>query len=181
MSLGITKAAYIGLSLGGMIGQIVALRHPGLISKLVLCSTSSRTAPEGLGAWDERIRLAREDGMESLVAGTINRWFSADFQHQDPAAVEQIRGLIRATPVEGYIAACQAIKAFDVSDRIQRIAAPTLVIAGERDQGTPVAVNRAIAEAIPGARFEVLPGALHLANIEAAEAFNHLLLDFLQA
>jgi 3-oxoadipate enol-lactonase len=178
-ALKIERTHFCGLSMGGMIGQHLALKAPDRIDRLVLADTTSRMPAEARPLWAERIRVAQEQGMAAHVQPTLERWFTAPWRAAHPETMERIGALIRATPVAGYVGCAQAIAGFDVSDRLGGIRAPTLVIVGREDAGTPPAMAQAIAAAIPGARLEIVPEAAHLSNIEQADAFNRLLLDFL--
>jgi 3-oxoadipate enol-lactonase len=178
-ALKIEHAHFCGLSMGGMIGQHLALKAPERIDRLVLADTTSRMSAEARPLWAERIRVARTQGMAAHVQPTLERWFTAPYRAAHPEVMERIGALIRATPVAGYVGCAEAISRIDVTDRLKGIRAPTLVIVGDQDLGTPPAMSEAIAAAIPGARLEVIPDASHLSNIEQAEAFNRLLLDFL--
>lgn len=180
-TLKIGRAHFCGLSMGGMIGQHLALKAPERIDRLVLADTTSRMPPEARPLWAERIRVARTQGMAAHVQPTLERWFTAPYRAAHPEVMERIGALIRATPVAGYVGCAEAISRIDVTDRLKGIRAPTLVIVGDQDLGTPPAMSEAIAAAIPGARLEVIAGASHLSNIEQAQAFNRLLLDFLGA
>lgn len=178
-ALKIGRTHFCGLSMGGMIGQHLALKAPDRIGRLVLADTTSRMPPEAGPLWAERIRIAQEKGMEAHVQPTLERWFTAPWRAAHPEVMETIGTLIRNTPVAGYVGCAQAIARIDVTDRLDGIKAPTLVIVGRDDVGTPPAMSEAIAAAIPGARLAVIPAASHLSNIEQAEAFNKLLVDFL--
>ena len=179
-ALDIANTHFVGLSMGGMIGQHLALRAPDRVASLVLADTSSRYPAGTASIWDERIRLARERGMEALVEGTLERWFTPPFRAARPDVMARIGGLIRNTSPAGYIGCAHAIPTLDTTDRLGQIACPTLVLVGADDGGTPPAMAREIAQAIPGARLEIIANASHLSNIEQAETFNRLLLDFLQ-
>ncbi|MDP2793554.1 MAG: 3-oxoadipate enol-lactonase [Sulfurisoma sp.] len=178
-ALGIERASFVGISLGGMIGQAVALAAPQRIERLVLASTASRYPPEARTAWAERIRQVEATGLEPLVGPTLERWFTAPYRAAHPEVMARIGGLIRATPVAGYVGCCHAIATLDFTARLKALAMPTLVLAGEQDQGTPPAMAREIAAAIPGARLEIIGNAAHLANIEQADAFTGFLAEFL--
>jgi 3-oxoadipate enol-lactonase len=178
-ALKIERTHFVGLSMGGMIGQHLALKASGRIDRLVLADTTSRMPTEAQPLWAERIRIAGEQGMAPLVQPTLERWFTAPWRAAHPEVMTRIGGLIGSTPVAGYIGCAQAIAGIDVTDRLHEVKAPTLVIVGDQDVGTPPAMSQAIAAAIPGARLEIVPDASHLSNIEQAEAFNKLLLDFL--
>lgn len=178
-ALKIERTHFVGLSMGGMIGQHVALKAPERLASLVLADTSSRYPLEARAVWPERIKLVAEQGMEPLVESTLARWFTAPYREAHPEVMARIGGLIRRTPVAGYIGCCHAIPRIDVTERLRDLKMPALVIVGDQDGGTPPAMAREIAEAIPGARLEIIPDAAHLTNIEQAEAFNRLLTDFL--
>ncbi|RPI11084.1 MAG: 3-oxoadipate enol-lactonase [Zetaproteobacteria bacterium] len=178
-TLGIEKTHFIGLSMGGMIGQLLALNHPQMLRTLVLCDTSSRMPPESRPMWDERIRTAEQQGMEPHVEPTIGRWFTAPFLKERPDVVDRVRGMIRGTKSEGYIGCGHAIKLLDLTDQLHRISVPTLVVVGEDDPGTPVAASRAIHERINGSELAILKSASHLSNIERADAFNQAVTAFL--
>src|SRR5919109_1826498 len=97
-ALGITRTHFIGLSMGGMIGQIMALKYPQVLQSLVLCDTMSRVPTEAKPMWDDRIRTAETQGMESLVEPTLARWFTAPFREGRPDVIEKVRTMIRTTP-----------------------------------------------------------------------------------
>ncbi len=178
-ALGIERAHFVGLSIGGMIGQHFALRHPDKVDRLALCSTTSRVPAEGRPMWDQRIKDVVEQGMESQVAPTIDRWFTPDFLNGDPDAVAGIEAMIRSTPTQGLIGCAHAIRELDVTGRLGEIEHRTLVMPGELDEGAPVAASEVIANAIPNARLRVIPGVRHLSNVERPDLFNEALSDFL--
>jgi 3-oxoadipate enol-lactonase len=178
-ALGIERTHFIGLSMGGMIGQLLALKHPEMLRSLILCDTSSRVPPEARPMWDDRIRIAESQGMEPHVEPTLGRWFTAPFLKEHPDAVDRVRTMIRGTKPQGYIGCGHAIKALDLTDQLQRISVPTLVIVGEDDPGTPVAAARTIHERVKGSELVILKSASHLSNIEQGEAFNAAVTAFL--
>jgi 3-oxoadipate enol-lactonase len=179
--LGIERTHFVGLSMGGMIGQMLALNSPGMLRSLVLCDTSSRVPAEARPVWDERIRVATAKGMEPHVEPTLSRWFTAPFIAQHPEAVEAVRAMIRETTPQGYIGCCHAIKALDLTDRLTAVSVPTLIVVGEDDPGTPVAAARTIHERIAGSELVILKSASHLSNLEQAEAFSGAITAFLAA
>ncbi len=179
-ALSIQGTHFVGLSMGGMIGQHLALSASQRLNKLVIASSTSRIPPESSSLWDERIRLAREQGCAALVAGTLGRWLTPEFRAARPDMAQRIGKLIAATPVAGYAGCAEAIRHLDITAQIGAIRAPTLVIVGEQDPGTPPAMSAAIAAAIPGARLETILSASHLCCIEQPEIFNRLVADFLK-
>jgi 3-oxoadipate enol-lactonase len=178
-ALGLEAVHWVGLSMGGMIGQNLALRRPERLRSLGLCDTSSRIPAEAGPVWEERIEIVGQQGMQALLDSTLERWFTAPFLAAAEDRVAPIREAILATPVEGFIGCCQAIRRLDYTDRLGEIEKPTLIIVGEEDQGTPVAASEAIKAGIAGSKLVVLPQAAHLSNIEQAEAFTGALMEFL--
>ncbi len=174
-------ATYIGISIGGMIGQALGLRHPKRFNGLILASTSGRTPPEAKPALDQRIEAVKSGGLEGQVQPTLERWLSAEFRAKDPDTTKWVADLIRGTPAAGMIGCLHAIKALDYLEQAKQIALPTLIIAGEKDPGTPVAAMQAIQERIAGSQLSIIPGCLHQTPIEAPEAFNRLVEAFLAA
>lgn len=177
--VGVESTHFAGISMGGMIGQWIALTHPERLQSLVLCGTSARTAPEAREIWDERIALAAREGMAPHVEPTIGRWFTPRFVKEHPEVVDPLRAMMRDTDPQGFIGCAAAIKEHDALDRLSEIKVPTLIIVGEKDPGTPVATAEAIHERIAGSELVVLESASHLSNLEQAEAFNKVLLAFL--
>jgi len=178
-ALGISRTQWIGLSLGGMVGQTIALDSAALIAGLCLCDTSSRVPVEARPLWAERIKTAMTQGMEPLVEPTIGRWFTSGFVASHKAIVDGVRAMIRRTPPAGYAGCCHAISMLDLTDRISAITQPTLIVVGEEDQGTPVAASRAINERIKGSEVVIIKSASHLSNIEQPQEFTTAILTFL--
>ncbi|MEQ1579459.1 MAG: 3-oxoadipate enol-lactonase [Steroidobacteraceae bacterium] len=179
--LKVDKAAFVGLSLGGMIGQALALRAPQRLTALVLAETNART-PEALkGMWQQRIAGATSGGMETQIEGSLARWFTPDYRTRSPLTVEWITSLIRQTQPAGFIACCRAIENLDFLDRLTGVSVPTLVVAGAEDQAAPLANLQGIAAKIPGSTFVKIAGAAHLGNIEQSSVFSEEVGAFLKA
>ncbi len=179
-ALKIQRFHFVGLSLGGMIGQYLGLNHPARLRSLVLCSTAASLPPEAQPLWAERIETARVKGLQALVAATLERWFTAPYLQKNPPMLGIIRRQFLETPPEGFIGCCEAIRRLNYADRLPDIKTPTLILVGEDDPGTPVSASQAIREKVPGSKLTILPAAKHLANIEKAEAFNSALISFLR-
>jgi 3-oxoadipate enol-lactonase len=179
-SLDIAGTHWVGLSMGGMIGQTLALSTPGMLRSLSLCDTSSRVPAEARPLWDERIAIAETKGMDPHVDTTIARWFTPKFIESRPDVVNPVRDMIRRTPPRGYAGCCHAIRALDLTDRLGAITLPTLIIVGAQDVGTPVAASQAIHERITGSELVILDPAAHLSNLEQPESFTRALETFLR-
>ena len=178
-SLGIARTHWVGLSMGGMIGQTLALKAPEVFASLSLCDTSSRIPAEAKTQWADRIKTAETQGMEPLVEPTLARWFTEPFRKTRKDVIDRVATMIRQTPPAGYAGCCHAIAALDLTDKIGAIKIPTIAIVGEDDPGTPVAAHKVIAERIAGTRLEILKSAAHLSNMEQPDAFNKALTGFL--
>jgi 3-oxoadipate enol-lactonase len=177
--LKIEKPHYVGLSMGGMIGQTAALKYPGIFRSMTLADTTSRYPAEAAGLWAERIRTVESQGMEPLVESTLARWFTAPFRKTHPQVVQKVAAMIRATPVPGYVGCSHAIPKINLTARLKEIRCPALVVVGKDDAGTPVAMAEDIHQALPGSELVVIPSAAHLSNLEQPEAFNRALGDFI--
>jgi len=178
-SLQIRQTHWAGLSMGGMIGQAFALKYPGIFQSIVLADTTSRRPPDAEKMWGDRVRIAREKGMDALVEGTLARWFTDPYRAARKDVMERVGNGIRRTPVAGYAGCCAAIAKVDYLDRLKEIKVPALVIVGEQDHGTPPEAARAIHQALPGSELKIIASAAHLSNIEQAETFNEAMLGFL--
>lgn len=168
--LGLDRFAYVGLSIGGAVGQVLGLDHADRLSALVLCCTAPVFGDAS--TWTDRAVQVRRDGLEALVEATTERWFTPAFRAERPEVVGWVMRQFRATPVEGYAGCCEALAHFDVTERLGQVAVPTRVVAGADDPGTPPEIGRRIAEAIPGADLVVLENAAHIANVAVPTAFN---------
>ena len=175
--LRVAPAHVVGLSLGGMVAQVLALEHPEDVRSLVLADTNSTLGPEVRRAMVERGEAARRDGMTSILDSTLSRWFTPSFMESE--IVAETRKRLLADDVEGWAAAWRAISELDTEPRLSEIRVPTLVIIGENDLSVPVSRARAMADRIPGAAFHVVPGAPHMAPLERPDLFNPPLLAFL--
>ncbi|MDP4594392.1 MAG: 3-oxoadipate enol-lactonase [Beijerinckiaceae bacterium] len=175
-ALGIEKANWIGLSMGGMVGMWLLTHHGHRINRAVLANTGAQLG--GPELWNMRIRTSRKEGMLPLVHSTVERWFTREFIEKNPAAGEKIAEMLKTTPPLGYASCCAAIRDMDQREAIRSITNPVLVIVGKKDPATPPAMGGLIATSIPGARLIDLDAA-HLSNIEAESAFTRAAVAFL--
>ncbi|MGZ8210001.1 MAG: 3-oxoadipate enol-lactonase [Burkholderiales bacterium] len=180
-ALGIKETHWVGLSMGGMIGETFALKYPGVFKSMVLADTTARRPPNADQMWGERVKIAQEQGMQPLVESTLGRWFTQPFRESRKDVMERIGGHIRSTPVAGFIGCCQAISRIDVLDRLREIKCPALVIVGDQDHGTPPEMARAIQQNLPGSKLVVIPSAAHLSNVEQPKAFDDAIVSFLDS
>jgi 3-oxoadipate enol-lactonase len=161
--LGLERAAFCGVSLGGMVGMWVASEAPERIESLVLCCTTSHF--DDPTPWRERIAAVEAAGTEAVADLVVARWFTPEFRAREPERVAWVREMICSTDDRGYIACCAALEGLDLRDRLGSITARTLVIAGAEDVATPLDHARLLAREIRSARLVVLPATAHLANV----------------
>ncbi len=179
--VGIDKATWVGFSMGGMIGQTFALKYPQRVQALVLADTTSQHGATPQSVWDERIRVARAQGIGPLVQPAIGRWFTASFLETEPAAVAAVSQVIASTSIEGWTGACAAIASVHTTDDLPCIDCPALVIVGEYDIGTPLAASLDMHRYLPHSTLAVIADAAHMTCIEQPERFNRALRMFLDS
>jgi 3-oxoadipate enol-lactonase len=176
--LGISRANWCGLSMGGMEGMWLGANAGDRFERLVLCNTSSYFADKK--SWNDRLALVRQNGVPSFANANMERWFTPGFRERAPDKVAQIRDMFRATPLEGYVACGEAVRDMDHRDLLPRIKVPTLVIIGKHDPATVPEAGEFVRDNIPGAALVTLDAA-HLSNVEQAEEFTKSVLRFLSA
>ncbi len=179
--LEIEKVHWVGLSMGGMIGQAIALNHSHRLLSLSLCDTSSKIPDEAQPIWDERIEGVKNIGMKSQLEATMERWFTPAYLSLNPPMLNLIKEEFLATPPEGYMGCASAIRRLNYLNRLSEIQIPTLIIVGEDDPATPLSASEAIHGQIKNSKLVILPSTRHLSNVERAEAFNDHLLKFLKS
>ena len=170
---------FIGLSMGGMVGQGLAVRHPELLRGVVLANTTARYPEAARPVWATRIGAVEQGGMAAVADAVVERYLHADYRATHPAEAAALRAkLLRADPA-GYVAACHAVAGVDWLERLSTVRTPALVIAGARDAGATPEMAKAIAERIAGAELAVLEDASHLSVAEQPERFAALVQRFL--
>ncbi len=174
-ALGIQRASFMGLSIGGMIGQTLALKAPAMFDRMVLADTGHTQTADMIKQWEDRIRTAQAQGMKALVPSTMERWFTPAFREHPEA--KKIATIIAATPVNGYVGCSQAIMKLNTTARLKEIKLPVLAITGEADGAA--AATRYIGETVANGKFVSIAQAAHIANIEQAEKFTQALRGFL--
>jgi 3-oxoadipate enol-lactonase len=174
---GVGAVHFAGLSMGGMIGQQLAIRHPDKVLSLSLCDTASEMPTPAM--WNDRLSTAREKGIAGLVDGTIKRWFVPDFVVKAADTIDEVRRMILMTPLEGYIGCASAVRDMSQTHLLKQIKAPTQVIVGREDPACTLAQSQVLQNEIPGAVLHVIDDAAHLANIEKPAQFTQLLVDFI--
>lgn len=176
--LGVQRASYAGVSLGGMVGMWLGAHAPDRVERLALVCTAAHLPPAS--AWAERAAAVRAAGTtEAIADAVVQRWLTPAFARERPEVAAGLRATLAAQPPEGYAACCGAIERMDLRPVLGAIRAPTLVVAAADDPSTPPEHGRAIAAAVPGARFELVADAAHLASVQRPETVTALLLDHL--
>ncbi len=176
-ALGVDAVTFVGLSIGGMIGQRFAAAYPDRVEALALCATASRIGTAEV--WETRISAVERGGMPAIIPSVLERWFTPRTHAEHPALVSGFGTMLERTPAASYVAACRAIRDADLRTDDAKVRCPTLVIAGSDDAVTTPAMATELTAAISGARLRVLEGCAHILCAEAPEAFNAALLPLL--
>jgi len=175
--LGLAKFAFCGISMGGAVGQWLAINAPQRLTRLVLANTAPKLGTTE--TWNARVKAVREGGMAAIVDATMQRFFSPD--QQESAWAQSIRAVLLGTDPQGYAACCSALRDADTRAELGKISVPTLVIGGNQDPSTPWEGNGSIlVRDIPRAKAFRLQTA-HLSNLEQPQAFTTAVIDFLLA
>jgi 3-oxoadipate enol-lactonase len=170
---------WIGLSMGGMVGQELALRHPSLVAALVVANSTSGYPEAARAMWRDRIGTVNAAGSEAIADAVMGRYFHDEFRATQAATVARFRRRLVTTSAAGYVACCAAVAGVGTTERLPQVAVPTLVIAGELDAGTPLPMSETIARQVQQGTLEVISGASHLSAVEQPERFAALVQQFM--
>jgi 3-oxoadipate enol-lactonase len=174
--LNIEKVHWCGLSMGGMVGQWLGANAPKRLDRIVLSNTSCYY-PDPTN-WHNRIKAVKQGGIAAVADTVIASWLTEDFREREPRITANMKSMLIASPVEGYLACCEALSTLDQRDLLPRIVSPTLVIAGRHDMATPLASGEFIRSQIPGASLTILDAA-HISNVEQPHGFTDAVIGFL--
>ena len=179
-ALGIRRAHFCGLSMGGATAMGLAQQAPERLDRVIVCDSPCASTPASAQQWEERIGVAKSQGMAALADPTIARWFPPETVAARPTHLAKIREMILATPVNGFIGCSAALGDHDYRSAVKTVKNPVLFIAGEKDGATPAAMRQMQAE-LQGSRYVELPGAGHISNLDQPDLFNRAREDFLRA
>ncbi|MDR5832521.1 alpha/beta hydrolase [Caballeronia sp. LP006] len=180
-ALGIERFHFVGLSIGGAIGQSLALRYLNRLCSAFLCDTQSESFPNAATHWGNRIEKLRQAGsVEGLADDTMGRWLTAEYRERNPLRWNQIRATVAGCSVSGYIGCAQALANFNYTGRLNEVKLPVLVGCGSEDPSASPEASRKIASLFVNGHFEEFANARHIPNVEQNEVFNQVLLDWLE-
>jgi 3-oxoadipate enol-lactonase len=162
---------FIGLSMGGMVAQGLAIRYPDLVKRVVLANTTAQYPDAAKSAWTQRIAAVQLGGMAAVADMVVQRYLHDGFRSAHPEAAQALRELILRSDAAGYVASCYAVMSVDWLSQLAKVQCPALVIAGALDVGATPEMAKAIASAIPGSRLTVFDDASHLSVAEQPQAF----------
>ncbi len=174
--LAVKDALFVGLSIGGMIAQGLAVKRMDLIRAMVLSNTGAKIGQPAM--WDERIAAVRTGGIEALADSIMERWFSAPFRKT--AEFHAWRNMLVRQPAEGYMGCSAAISGTDFYTPTSGLRLPTLGIAGSDDGSTPPDLVRETVDLIPGSQFHLIRKAGHLPCVEQPDEYAAVLTRFMQ-
>ncbi len=175
---GLSGALVCGVSVGGMIAQLLALSRPDLVAGLVLSNTGAKIGDDG--TWNARLDALRTHGLGAMAEAVLERWFSPAFRETRTAELEGYRAMLTRTPAEGYGACCAAIRDTDLRDRVSGIAVPAICLAGSADLATPPELLADLAARLPEAEYRDIEGAGHLPCIENPEPVARAIRDLIE-
>ena len=173
---GIERAHVCGISMGGLVAQWLGANAPGRVDRLVVANTARYLGPAS--TWEDRMAAVRRGGLAALIDTLVERWFTPTFRRECPEQVDAVRRMVLATPPDGYIGCCAALRDADLRESSGRIEAPTLLITGTQDETSPPAEAEALAEAMPSRPRIVTLAAAHLSNVEQDAPFTTAVLEF---
>jgi 3-oxoadipate enol-lactonase len=176
-ALGIKKAHFAGLSMGGATALGLAERHPDRFDRIIVCDSPCQSTPQSAQQWEERIVIAKDKGIEALVEPTVSRWFPPETVAKNPPYLDKIRTMFRTTPVDGFIGCAAALADHDYASAIAGVKHPVLFLVGEKD--APAPAMRKLNEKLPGSRYVELAGAGHISNMDRPAEFNRAVREFL--
>ena len=181
-AIGVKQCHFVGLSIGGMIGQSLGIRHAGRVKSLMLCDTQAASPADAATRWGPRIEaVLKAHSLEPIADATIARWLTADYKQQHPSRWQQIRDTIAGCTPAGYIGCAQAIANFNYIAQLKTVTTPALVVCGSDDPaGSPEEVKH-IASLFANGSYDEFVGARHLPNMEQPDAFNRVMLKWLDA
>jgi 3-oxoadipate enol-lactonase len=177
--LSIKTCFVIGLSLGGMVAQMMASRVPQIIEGLVLCDTASTIGTTSF--WNERIDTVKQKGLAAVSDGAMARWFSERFIQEEPAKLGGYKNMLERMPVAGYITACEALRDADVTSIAAKLKLLTLCVVGSEDKSTTPVEVEALANLIEGATYTVIDGSGHLPCVDNPQELSRLIIEFVNA
>jgi 3-oxoadipate enol-lactonase len=178
-SLGIDHPHFVGLSMGGMLAQAFALKHPNRLRSLIIADSVSQWPSGTALVFESRVELARQEGMQAVVEATLGRWFTPPFHKSNPADIAEIARQIAMTPINGYAGCSYSIPRINFTSQLGSIGAPILVLVGKDDPATTVIMAQQIHAATPGSSLVIIERASHLSNVEQPAAFNAAVQKFL--
>jgi len=179
-AIGVGKAWFGGLSMGGATALGLAQQHPDRVNGIMICDHACKSTPASSQQWEERIAVAQKQGMEALVEATVARWFPPETLAKKPAYVDKVRAMIRATPVDGFIGCAAALADHDYNSKLETVTCPVLFMVGEKDGVTPAAMKDMHAR-LKGSRYVELAGAGHISNMDRPAEFTRAIQDFVAA
>jgi len=178
-ALEIRRANFCGLSLGGATALGLAEQHPDRIERAIVCDSPCASTPASAKQWEERIAVAKANGMEALVEPTLQRWFPPDVYGANAPAVAKVRDMVKSTPMNGFVGCCAALGDHNFRSAVANVSRPVLFMVGEKDP--PNAAMREMNKELAGSRFVEIAGAGHISNMEQPDVFTTALEKFLNS
>ena len=171
-AVGVDKAHWVGLSLGGSTGIGMALKYGARLRSLAVCDSRSRTDPAFVKAWDDRIATIDAGGMDAIVEPTIARWFTPPFIASGKAVCDRVRDMIRNTSTDGFAGCSRALQTLDFERRLGELKLPVMFLVGSQDAACPPEAAKAMHALVAGSHCVIVDPASHISNLENPGQFN---------
>jgi 3-oxoadipate enol-lactonase len=172
----VNKCIPVGLSVGGMIAQLIAHRKPDVVEKLILCDTRHKIGNAQI--WNERIALVNEKGLPAISEAVMTRWFSEKFRKNEAVKVSGYKNMLERIPALGYIKTCEAIRDADLTEIASQIKIPALCVVGSEDKSTTPDEVKNLADLITNSNYKVIEGSGHIPCVDNPGALSKLIIDF---
>jgi 3-oxoadipate enol-lactonase len=177
--LNIKHCHVVGLSVGGMIAQLMTYCHPNRVDKLILCDTRHKIGDTA--GWNSRIDVVKKGGVAAVADAVLQRWFPTEFTSAKPEVVSNTKMMLERCNSDGYIQTCMAIRDADLTEKSKTIKHKTLCIVGSEDKSTPPNDVKDLYQLILGSRFEIISGSGHLPCVDNPKLLTSLILDFIRS
>lgn len=161
----------IGMSMGASTALVLAASRPDLVRRLVVADGTACYGPDREKTWEDRAEKAQSRARDAQLEFQRERWFGERFRQERPDTVDAVCRIFLATDGAAHAAACRALGGLDATDAVKTITAPTLVLVGEEDYATPVAMAEEVAAGVPDSRLVVRPATRHLSLVEDPDAW----------
>jgi 3-oxoadipate enol-lactonase len=175
------EAIVLGNGYGGFVALQMAIRHPGIATRLLLADCGAAFSEPGRQAFRNMAAASKAKGLQAITDVAMRRLFAPEFQDQHPDLMRDRREAFLKTDPDVFQAACGALAELDLRPELKQVRVPVLVLVGEHDEATPPPMSHELAAGLPDARLLIIPGCAHVPQLQSPELFLAAIGDFLTA